>query len=80
MRIILEDRNSLNSALLGIEIVSALYRLYPEDFHLDQTLHMIGSRKAVQSIKDGLDPKIIARQWQNDLDRFKKLRSRYLLY
>jgi uncharacterized protein YbbC (DUF1343 family) len=80
VRIILEDRNSLNSALLGIEIVSALYRLYPEDFHLDQTLHMIGSRKAVQSIKDGLDPKIIARQWQNDLDRFKKLRSRYLLY
>ena len=80
VRIILEDRNSLNTALLGIEIVNALYRLYPEDFHLDQTLHMIGSRKAVQSIKDGLDPKIIVRQWQKDLDRFKKLRSRYLLY
>jgi uncharacterized protein YbbC (DUF1343 family)/CubicO group peptidase (beta-lactamase class C family) len=80
VRIILEDRNSLNTALLGIEIVSALYRLYPEDFNPDQTLHMIGSRKAVQSIKDGLDPKIIVRQWQKDLDRFKKMRSKYLLY
>jgi len=80
VRIVLEDRYSLNSALLGIEIVSALYRLYPEDFNLQQTLHMVGSRKAVQAIKDGLDPKIIARQWQKDLDRFKKLRSKYLIY
>jgi uncharacterized protein YbbC (DUF1343 family) len=61
-------------------IASALYRLYPEEFNLEKTLHMVGSRKAVQSVKDGVDPKIIARQWQKDLDRFKKLRSRYLLY
>jgi uncharacterized protein YbbC (DUF1343 family)/CubicO group peptidase (beta-lactamase class C family) len=80
VRIILEDRNSLNSALLGIEITNALYRLYPEDFNLEQTLHMVGSRKAIQSLKAGVDPKKIARQWQKDLDRFKKLRSRYLLY
>jgi len=80
VRIVLEDRNSLNSALLGIEFVSALYRLYPEDFHPDQTLHMVGSRNAVRSVKDGVDPKIIARQWQKDLDRFRTLRSKYLLY
>jgi uncharacterized protein YbbC (DUF1343 family)/CubicO group peptidase (beta-lactamase class C family) len=80
VRIILEDRDALNSALLGIEIVSALHRLYPQAFNLEETVHMVGSRKALQSVKDGLDPKIIVRQWQKDLNRFKKLRSRYLLY
>jgi len=80
VRIILEDRDALDTALLGIEIVSALYHLYREDFNIDKTLHMVGSRKAVQSVKDGVDPKIIAGQWQKDLERFKKIRARYLLY
>jgi uncharacterized protein YbbC (DUF1343 family)/CubicO group peptidase (beta-lactamase class C family) len=80
VRIILEDRDALNTALLGIEIVGALYRLYRDNFNIDQTLQMVGSRKVVQSVKNGVNPKIIARQWQKDLDRFRKLRSRYLLY
>jgi len=79
-RIILEDRNSLDAALLGIEIVSALYRLYPGDFRLDTTLDIIGSRKVVLAIRDGLDPKTVTLQWSKDLERFKKLRSKYLLY
>jgi uncharacterized protein YbbC (DUF1343 family) len=79
-RIILEDRNSLDTALLGIEIVSALYRLYPGDFQLDKTLDIIGSRKVVQAIRDGLDPKTVTLQWSKDLEQFKKLRSKYLLY
>lgn len=68
------------AALLGIEIVSALYRLYPGDFRLDKALDIIGSRKVVQAIRDGLDPKTVTLQWSKDLERFKKLRSKYLLY
>jgi uncharacterized protein YbbC (DUF1343 family) len=80
VRIILRDRNALDSPALGIEIASALLRLYPKDFRLDKTLSLIGSRKVLQSVKDGLDPRQIAREWQQALDRFKKMRAHYMLY
>jgi uncharacterized protein YbbC (DUF1343 family) len=50
------------------------------NFRLDQTLGLIGSRKVLQEIRDGLDPKIIEQNWQEPLAQFHKLRSKYLLY
>jgi uncharacterized protein YbbC (DUF1343 family)/CubicO group peptidase (beta-lactamase class C family) len=80
VRIILNNRNALDSPALGIEIASALHRLYQEKFQLDKTLPLIGSRKVLQEIKNGLDPRQIAREWEEDLARFKKMRANYMLY
>lgn len=80
VRIILTDRHALNSPLLGIEIASALNRLYPEQFHVQQLLEMVGSRKTLQAISAGTDPITIRSQWQDDLASFIALRNRYLLY
>jgi uncharacterized protein YbbC (DUF1343 family)/CubicO group peptidase (beta-lactamase class C family) len=80
VRIILSDRNALDSPALGIEIASALHRLYPKDFQIDKTLPLIGSRKVLQSVKDGLDPRTIVKEWQEALDRFNKMRANYFLY
>ncbi len=80
VKILLLDRQALDSGLLGIEIVSALYRLYPKDFLIDKTLGLIGSRRVLQALKEGEDPQSIARSWEKDLDQFRRLRSKYLLY
>jgi len=80
VQIALIDRQVLDSPALGIEIASALYGLYPKDFQLDKTLGLIGSREALQAIKDGRDPAAIAQNWQGPLEQFCKLRSKYLLY
>jgi len=80
VRITLTDRKALNVADMGIEIVSALHKLYSADFQIDKILGMIGSRKVLQDFKDGLDPGSIALQWQSRLAQFVDLRSRYLLY
>jgi uncharacterized protein YbbC (DUF1343 family) len=80
VRIVLADRQTLDSAALGIEIISALHKLYPKDFRLNDTLGLIGSRKVMQEIRDGLDPKIIEVNWQGPLAQFLKLREKYLLY
>ena len=80
VKIILTDRQTLDSTALGVEIISALYKLYPKDFRLDNTLGLIGSCKVLQEIRDGLDPKIIEMNWQEPLAQFLKLRSKYLLY
>ena len=74
------DRQILDSPALGVEIVSALYRLYPKDFQLGKTLGLIGSREVLQAIKNGQDPAAIAQNWLEPLEQFYKLRSKYLLY
>ncbi len=79
-RVILVDRQSLDAPALGIEIVSALYQLYPAKFQIDKTLGLIGSREVLQALKNGQDPAIIVQNWQDSLEAFCTLRSKYLLY
>jgi len=80
IQIILIDRRILDSTAMGIEITSALYSLYPEEFQIDRTLDLIAARWIVEAIKSGQDPNSIVTQWQNQLEQFVKLRSKYLLY
>jgi len=80
VRIVLLDRQILDSPALGVEIVSALHRLYPKRFQVDKTLGIIGSRDVLQAIKECQDPTSIAQKWQGPLEQFCKLRSKYLLY
>jgi uncharacterized protein YbbC (DUF1343 family)/CubicO group peptidase (beta-lactamase class C family) len=80
VRLRLVDRSALDTPALGIELAAALYRLYPQKFQLDRTLGMIGSRQVLQALKNGGDPRDIQRRWQPGLDRFNRLRARYLLY
>ena len=80
VKVILTDRDALDSAALGIEIISALYKLYPKDFQIDKTLGLIGSRKVLKEIKDGDDPQSIIQNWQGPLADFLNIRKRYLLY
>jgi uncharacterized protein YbbC (DUF1343 family) len=74
------DRQTLDSSALGVEIVSALFRLYPNDFQIDKTLPLIGSREVLRAIKKGQDPNSVVLSWQTSLEMFKKIRSKYLLY
>jgi uncharacterized protein YbbC (DUF1343 family)/CubicO group peptidase (beta-lactamase class C family) len=80
VRLKVVDRNALDVPALGVELAAALYRLYPGQFHLDQTVGMIGSRQVLQAIKNGDDPQTIQRRWQPGLDAFCRLRAKYLLY
>lgn len=74
------DRERLNTGRLGIELVAALWKLYPERFELQRTLHRVGSRKVLDAIRRGEDPVAIERSWQEDLEKFRKVRARYLIY
>ncbi|MFB3885288.1 MAG: exo-beta-N-acetylmuramidase NamZ domain-containing protein [Thermodesulfobacteriota bacterium] len=80
VQVILVDRHALDSPALGVEIASALYKLYPNDFQIDKTLPLIGSCEVLQAIKDGQDPSSIIQNWQAPLEQFCKIRSKYLLY
>jgi uncharacterized protein YbbC (DUF1343 family)/CubicO group peptidase (beta-lactamase class C family) len=80
VRITLRNRDALDSPALGVELVAALYRLYPRDFKVESTLGMLGSRAVLEQIEAGEDPKSIVSGWQPELRTFAALRSKYLLY
>ncbi len=76
----LRDRDALDSSLLGLELVSALVKLFPAHFDLKRTDSIIGSRAVSSAIQSGDDPRVIAANWQEELDRFRARRERHLLY
>ncbi|HWR58866.1 MAG TPA: exo-beta-N-acetylmuramidase NamZ domain-containing protein, partial [Thermodesulfovibrionales bacterium] len=80
VRVILTDRKRLDPTALGVEITSALYRLFKKDFQLSKTLALIGSREVLYGIREGRNPSSIARLWQGKLEQFLGLREKYLLY
>ena len=80
IRVLLTDRHALDSPLLGVEIASALYRLYPAEFRVQEILGMVGARGVLQTLTEGQDPKLISSQWQGGIKEFSELRNKYLLY
>jgi uncharacterized protein YbbC (DUF1343 family) len=80
VQIVLIDRQALEPTEMGVELIAALWRLYPQDFKLDATLPLVGSHKALESLRSGESPSRIWYDWQEDLAKFKRLRAQYLLY
>lgn len=78
--IVVLNRQSLNSPELGVELASALYKLFPSDFQIDKTLPLLGSQTVIDSIKAGEDPREIELSWQKALNQFREVRDKYLLY
>lgn len=74
------DRTLLNAPELGIELISALHHLYPQQFNLTRTAKLIANSDTSQSLDDNQDPRTIAASWNADLEKFKKRREPYLLY
>lgn len=80
VRLRLTDRVLFNGPLLGLELATALHRLYPATFEIERTLGMFGAREVVDAIRKGLEPQEIRRRWQSSLDGFRSVRAKYLLY
>jgi len=80
VRIVLTDRNRLDSPLLGVELMAALWRLYGDRFQIDRTLSMIGSRASLASVKALADPRDVAQSWTPSVSEFLAKRQRHLLY
>jgi uncharacterized protein YbbC (DUF1343 family)/CubicO group peptidase (beta-lactamase class C family) len=80
VQIVLLDRQALEPTEMGVEMLAALWRLSPQNVKLDDTLRLVGSHKVVESIRAGESPSRIGYDWQEELEKFKKVRAQYLLY
>ena len=74
------DRNLFDATELGIELASALHKLYPADFKLERMADLLVNQPALQAIDAGQDPRRIVSDWQERLEKFLIIREKYLLY
>ncbi len=77
VRVVLLDRDQLDTPALGLALAAELHRLYPQQFSLGRTLGNVGSRASLDAIRQGENDQ--ARQ-QSALAHFNRIRERYLLY
>ena len=80
VRVVVTNRESLDSARLGLELAAALLTLYPGQISLDVNRNLIGSQETVRALMNGEDPRLIRQQQQDALQPFLALREKYLLY
>jgi uncharacterized protein YbbC (DUF1343 family)/CubicO group peptidase (beta-lactamase class C family) len=80
VQIVLIDRQALEPTEMGVELLAALFRLSPQNFKLDGALHLVGNHKVLESLRTGESPSRIWYDWQEDLEKFKRVRAQYLLY
>ena len=80
VNIVLVDRNTLDAPELGVELASALHKLYPDQFQLEKIKDLLVNQSVFDALSQGEDPRRIAQDWQDGLDAFSKLRQTYLLY
>ena len=74
------DRGAFQSMRTGLEIADALHRLYPTQFHLEKIIELLGSQSTLDRLERGDAPADIVVAWGPELDRFRAMRAKYLLY
>lgn len=80
VRIVLTDREAFAAQRLGLEIASALLRLFPGKLDLEASQRLIGSRTVLRELAAGRDPREIEQENQEKLVSFLQVREKYLLY
>jgi uncharacterized protein YbbC (DUF1343 family) len=74
------NRGSFHSMLMGLEIIAALHKLYPQNFDVAKTIELLGSKSTVDALERGDDPRRIVAGWSSDLDKFRATRQKFLIY
>jgi uncharacterized protein YbbC (DUF1343 family)/CubicO group peptidase (beta-lactamase class C family) len=80
VNIFVVERNALDTGELGIELASALHKLYPEQYHMERMIELLCNQLVYDAIASGQDPRRIAEDWREPLEKFLQLRQKYLIY
>jgi uncharacterized protein YbbC (DUF1343 family)/CubicO group peptidase (beta-lactamase class C family) len=80
VNLVLTERNALDAPELGIELAAALKKLYPADFKMERMTELLVNQAAYDGLVAGKDPRRIAQDWQEELEKFEAVRKKYLIY
>jgi uncharacterized protein YbbC (DUF1343 family) len=74
------ERGGFQSMRLGLELADVLHQLYPGQFQIEKIITLLGSQSTLDRLERSDAPADIIAGWSADLDRFRAMRAKYLLY
>ncbi|HYI93975.1 MAG TPA: exo-beta-N-acetylmuramidase NamZ domain-containing protein [Bryobacteraceae bacterium] len=80
VRFVITDRESFPSVRFGLELGSAISKLFPKQMNWTANEKLLGDRKVLKQLEAAADPVKIEQQYAADILRFRDLRARFLLY
>lgn len=80
VKIRISPKGELRSMRMGMEIEDVLHRMYPQNFHVEKTITLIGNQATVDAIIRGESPAKIVKSWTPAQEKFRATRAKYLLY
>lgn len=78
--IVVTDRDAVRPVRVGVEIVSAIVKLFPNRLDLKPAAAQFGSEAGIARIAAGDDPGAIAASWSAAEAKWRDLRAKYLIY
>jgi uncharacterized protein YbbC (DUF1343 family)/CubicO group peptidase (beta-lactamase class C family) len=78
--IAITDRSAFEPVTLGVTMAGVLHGLFPKDWEPDGFLKMLADEAAYRAVLDGLSPREVEQTWADELNAFRTVRARYLIY
>ncbi|MGE3472282.1 MAG: exo-beta-N-acetylmuramidase NamZ domain-containing protein [Vicinamibacterales bacterium] len=78
--LVVTDRQRLQPTRVGMEVASALFRLFGDRFDPKTSDRLVGTPTALARAKAGDDPADITAAWAGAEAAWRRLRAKYLLY
>jgi uncharacterized protein YbbC (DUF1343 family) len=78
--IVVTERDAVRPVRVGLEIASALVKLFPDKFEIDAASRLFGSAANLTRIKASDDPAAVAASWSAAEAHWRLMRAKYLLY
>ncbi|HKE21785.1 MAG TPA: exo-beta-N-acetylmuramidase NamZ domain-containing protein [Bryobacteraceae bacterium] len=80
VRFVVTNRELFDSTRLGLEVASAMAKLYPGKIDFTASKRLIGNDDVIRRLQAGDDPRTIQQSLVDSVAAFAKLREPYLLY
>ncbi len=80
VNIIITNRETFEPVLTGLEIAAQIHKLYPKEFNVEKFNRLLVNDNIYNAFKQGGEAKALRQIWQSELEQFKAIRQKYLLY
>ena len=82
VKFIITNKKKFNAVKFGVYLIYSLIKLYPDNFKFRENYFdkLAGTDKLRKDLLAGKNPSAIIKSWENELEEFKSIRKKYLLY
>jgi uncharacterized protein YbbC (DUF1343 family)/CubicO group peptidase (beta-lactamase class C family) len=80
VNLIITDRQTFEPVLTGLELAAQLFKLHSKEFEIDKLTRLLVSQKILMALKEGSDGRAAKQVYASELEAFRVVRQKYLLY